>query len=590
MKRKGSSLISFYSAILCIFLSLGYGMGCSNKNVKINTPSNIIILDSLLKHTDDFTLDRLTRIEEIKQKRRMSTSLSEKYLYDNLLFENFYTLNADSALYYVDKCIEESNIAGNKEWNIKSLINKSSLLTATGLLKGANDIMTNINPNELDRDQLIDYYGQMVYLYSHLGNFTQRPNHPYYVTERLYKDSMMNIIPPMHREYLWYKGWDILGTNQNPDSVILALEQRLEKSKLNERQDAKDAYILARLYEQKGDHFNYEQFMALSAIVDVKIANAELASMEELSRLLFDNGKGDVDRAYTYINYCLDKSLSYPNRNRAFGILEQLGDITKAYQKRLKDNQKNTQVFLVLVCILAFFLILSIIGIVRQNRRVKRQRRDLAATNDKLQTKITALKEADEELNVLNSRLTDLNTDLKKKNAQLYEANFVKEEYLGYVFKLCSGYIDQIEELKKNIYLKMMKKQWKEVETLTSDLDMKDEVKEFYQTFDTIFLNLYPNFVSDFNSLLKPDKQIILKEGELLNMELRIYALVRLGITDSVKIADFLHCAPQTVYNYRLRARSRTDYSKQEFMDKVKSIGNFLGKEDSGKMGSKAIL
>lgn len=582
MKSIYAGKVFFFSVSFLFLICVIGGSSCSHKD--INTPSNILILDSLLNHENEFTLDRLTRIEEIKQKRKSAQSLSEKYLYDNLLFENFYTINADSALFYVDKCIKLAKKTSNNEWLTKSLINKAALLTATGLLKGALDIMNSINTNNLNKNQLIDYYGQMVYLYSHLGNFTGKPNNHYYVTERIYKDSVMNLINPSHPEFLWYKAWDIIGTQQNPDSVILALKTRLEESKLNERQDAKNAYVLARLYEQKGDLKNYEQFMALSAIVDVKIANSEIASMEELARFLFANGNGDVDRAYRYINYSLDKSLGYPNRNRAFGILELLGEINTAYQQRLQKNQRHTQVFLVLMCIFAFFLILSIIGIIRQNRRVKKQGKDLTATNNQLQSKVTALSEAEIKLNELNNQLIVLNSDLTKKNAQLYEANFVKEEYIGYVFKLCSGYIDQIEELKKNIYLKVMKKQWKEVEKLTDHLDMKDEVKEFYQSFDTIFLNLYPNFVSDFNALLKPDKQIVLKEGELLNMELRIYALVRLGITDSVKIADFLHCAPQTVYNYRLRARSRTNFSKQEFMERVKSIGNFLGKSDTQHM------
>ncbi|MCH5233857.1 MAG: transcriptional regulator [Muribaculaceae bacterium] len=581
MSKNLSHWGSFVASIVIILTCFGHQAACSKKDVNKNTPSNILVLDSLMNHIDDFTLDRLTRIEEIKQKRRVAKSISEKYLYDNLLFENFYTLNADSALLYVNKCIKKATKAGNKEWCTQSRINKASLLTATGLLMGALDIMNEINTNDLSKGQLIEYYGQMVDLYRHLGNFIGKPNNPYYVTERIYKDSVMKLIEPSHPEYLWYKGWDIMGTQQNPDSIIDALKERLENSKLNERKDAREAYLLAKLYEKKGDVSNYEQYMALSAIVDVKIANAEIASMEELARTLFDNGNGDVDRAYRYINYSLDKSLSYPNRNRAFGILELMGEINTAYQQQFQNNQKRTNVFLVLFCVLAFFLLLSIFGIFRRNRKFKRQGKDLAMANNQLQTKVKALSEAEKQLNDLNNQLIDLNRDLKQKNAQLYEANFVKEEYIGYVFKMCSGYIDQIEDFKKTVYLKAMKKQWEDLENLTSDLDMKDEVKEFYQAFDTIFLNLYPNFVSDFNALLKPDKQIVLKEGELLNMELRIYALVRLGITDSVKIADFLHCAPQTVYNYRLRARSRTTYSKQEFMDNVKSIGNFLGKEDN---------
>lgn len=541
--------------------------------------SNIAVLDSLLNHENEFTLDRLTRIEELKQKRKQAQAISDKYFYDNLLYENYYTLNADSALVYVNLCLEEAKEAGNKEWVNRSLIKKASLLTATGLLKGALDIMNNIDTSKLGKNELVDYYGQMVYLYSHLGNYAGGSNNHYYVTERLYKDSVMNVIEPSHPQYLWYKSWDILGTTQSPDSVIKALKDRLETSNLNDRRDAQDAYILARLYEQKGDKLNYEQYMALSAIVDVKIANAEIASLEDLATIMFQNGKGDIERAYTYINYCLDKSLSYPNRSKALGIAELLGEINSAYQQQLKDNQRKTYVFLVLMCVFAGCLFIAVLNIVMQYKRLKKQGDEIRQANEQLNQKVEELSAAEHKLNDLNKLLTVLNSDLKSKNDQLYEANFVKEEYIGYVFKLCSNYIAQIEEFKRNIYLKVVKKQWKEVERLTTDLDVKDEMKDFYHSFDTIFLNLYPNFVSDFNALLKPDKQITLKEGELLNMELRIYALVRLGITDSVKIADFLHCAPQTVYNYRLRARSRSVYEKTEFLDKVKSIGNFSGKD-----------
>ena len=101
------------------------------------------------------------------------------------------------------------------------------------------------------------------------------------------------------------------------------------------------------------------------------------------------------------------------------------------------------------------------------------------------------------------------------------------------------------------------------------------ELKELYANFDRIFLQIYPDFVKDFNTLLKPDEQIVLKRGEILNTELRIYALVRLGLNDSVKISRFLHCSVQTVYNTRQRIRNKAIIPKEDFAAAVQSLGRF---------------
>lgn len=563
-----------------IFIIIGSMVGVTGcKNRKENVPHNIHVLDSLLNHTEEFTLQQLTKIEELRQKRSKATTPIERHVYDYMLYESFYTLSSDSALYYADQSIKSAEEAGNNDWVIRSKINKASLLTATGLLQSAMMLMTEINPADLDYEQLVEYYGQMIYLYSHLGNFEGSSQNRYYVIERLYKDSIMNVIKPSHPEYLWYKSWDIIGTDQNPDTVILALQESLANSKLSERQDAKNAYVLARLYKQEGDRDKYLDYMALSAIIDVKIANAEIASLEDLAKDVFDDGKGDIDRSYRYIYYSFDKAMSYPNRTREFGIARTLDSINDVVVSRMRQQQHRTITFLVLVCVLALILLVAILAIIMQNKKLKVERHKTETANDELSRRMGELSAADTRLNEMNQLLKELNDDLQKKNEELYESNFVKEEYIGYVFNLCSSYIAQIEELKRNIYLKVVKKQYKDIEAETSNIDMKEDLKAFYHSFDSIFLNIYPNFVADFNSLLEPDKQITLKEGELLNMELRIYALVRLGITDSVKIADFLHCAPQTVYNYRLRARSRTIYPKSEFIEKVKSLDSFQANE-----------
>lgn len=570
---KKSYFISFLLLVLLGCMGSSF-TGCNQaKNKEGN--KELLNLDALMEHSDEFKINRLKKIAELKQEGKAAKTPEQKYRNYNQLFEFYYTINADSALIYADKSIEAAKNSGNKEWITHSEINKATLLAATGLLNGALDIVKNIERSKLSEEELVEYYGQMIYIYSHLGNYEGRPDSEYYVTERMYKDSVMSVITESHPDYLWYKGWDILGTDQDSDSVIQALEKKVAGASMTDRQTAKNLYILARLYQEKNDKENFIKYMSRSAEVDVRIANSEIASLEDLARSLFDNGNGDVDHAYAYIDYSLTKALEYPNRTRALGISQTLGEITKAYQKRIEKQRHNTVVFLVLVCVLVVVLSVAVLLIVMKNKKIGRQRKDLAYINDELKGKVEELSVAEKKLNEMNKLLVELNNDLKNKNDELHEANFVKEEYIGYVFNLCSKYIAQMEDLKRNIYIKAIRKQYKDIETQTSDIDMKDELKEFYHSFDTIFLNIYPNFVNDFNSLLKPDKRIVLKDGDLLNMELRIYALVRLGISDSVKIADFLHCAPQTIYNYRLRARSRALYPKDEFLEKIKSLGAF---------------
>ena len=190
---------------------------------------------------------------------------------------------------------------------------------------------------------------------------------------------------------------------------------------------------------------------------------------------------------------------------------------------------------------------------------------------------MTELSEAKTQLGLANESLKKLNEELNSINQELKESNYVKEEYIGYIFTICSSYISKLESFRKNIHVKAMAKKFKEIEDYTSKADMmKEELRDFYKSFDTIFLHIYPDFIKDFNALLQPDKQIMPKEGELLNTELRIYALVRLGITDSVKIADFLHCSPQTVYNNRFRVRNKALIPREAFAETVRTLGKYM--------------
>lgn len=566
-----------YPLLLFTVLQAIVVTSCTSSSAEVYT-DNIATLDSVIGRCDDIERAKLIRIAETRQKLNAAHSVTDRYLYNNMLAGEFFTYNSDSAMKYIDRSLEIADRTGNIEWQTRNKIRKASLLTGAGLLKEALDIMQTIDRATLPKNILTDYYGQMIYLYSHLGNYAGGDAaDEYYLQERVYKDSIMAVIDSTHPEYLWYRGWDILGTDKPTAPVIADLKAKLAKSKLDSHQDAKDAYILARLYQQDGDIDNTKKYMALSAIVDVKTANAEIASLEELAKIMFENGNGDIDHAYHYINYSLNKAISFPNRVRAFGISETIDSINNAYQERNRRSQNRTTVFLILVCILATVLAATIGIIIVQNRRLRLHRQNLDTANKRLARNVAELSEVHKQLNEANSQLTALNADLKVRNEELSEANYVKEEYIGYIFTICSDYIGKLEEYRKNIHIKAVTGKYKDIVDETSSVDMmRDELKDFYRSFDTIFLHIYPDFVNDFNDLLQEDKRIIPKEGELLNTELRIYALVRLGITDSVKIAEFLHCSPQTVYNNRFRVRNKAIVPKKDFAEVVRKLGKFM--------------
>jgi type II secretory pathway pseudopilin PulG len=453
-------------------------------------------------------------------------------------------------------------------------IRKSYLLTATGLMKEAIDVMNTVDVSKLPLQLKKEYFSQMVYLYSHLGNYRGGNFHGnrYYDIERAYKDSLARIISPADTDYLWHEGWR--RQNAQPAErreIMKLLRDEVEHSNLNSREDAQNAYILAILCKEEGDNRGYINNLIKSAIADVSISNKDVASLQDLASLCYD--LGELDRAYSYIDYCLDASLLYPNRVRAISIAPLQNKINRAYQERNKQQELRVRIFLLVVCVLSIILAVALIVIYKQNKRLTQRRTELDAANSTLNQYVKDLFSAQSQLTEANTRLQSLNDRLKSTNEQLREANYVKEEYIGYAFSRSSSYIRKLDEFRRSINRKAKAKQWDDIRTMTDSQAMaKDELKEFFANFDSIFLHIYPDFVNNFNALLLPDERIYPKEGELLNTELRIYALVRLGITDSVKIAEFLHCSPQTVYNNRFRVRSKSIISKEKFLEAVKRL------------------
>jgi hypothetical protein len=533
-------------------------------------------LDSLLEQQDLFVRVKEERIKQLKMQYSRVKDVKELYAMNRMVYLEYRVYDADSALHYINKNIQLAQQTNNRTWEVVSLLEQSFVLTSSGLLTEALKAVSDIQPEELPQNLRSEYFGRLCTLYSRLRDYSsensQLSEH-YNNLQKAFRDSVYLTATPDELRYWNCRAWLYLGTPEI-EPVKQAFEENKQTLSNDSRKYSIATYNLSAIYRSENNESKYLENLILSAMADIRSVNGDIGSLQEIAEYLFKHG--EIDRAYNYILYCSQKAMLFHNRVRIVKMSHLQNQIYKAYQEQNRTQQKRLQASLIAVSFLFLVLIGALLFIRKQMRRLKEANLKLDNTNQKLSVNMDALSTAHQRLEEVNMQLKDLNTQLQEVNDQLRESNYVKEEYIGYVFNICSTYISKLEEFRKNINRKLKVGQIEDVKAMTdSSATASNELKEFYQNFDTIFLHLYPDFVGDFNALLLPEERIELKEGELLNTELRIHALIRLGITDSVKIADFLHCSAQTVYNNRLRTRNKSIIPKEDFINAVKKLGKY---------------
>ena len=513
-------------------------------------------LDSVLEESGRYEAEKEAGIAALRARRHPHLKPEECLWFNKMMYDEYVVYKADSAMVYA-----EANIAVAKQLHRQDLVDrwtldKVFLLAAQGLMNEAEKELQAVDEQRLDEKLRFQYYYTKVYLYSHLAQFSGEASGVtarYHDIETSLRQEAVRHIDPGHPLYCSFAAFLYMDHPRPMEGRIIRsrLQKAVDSCSLSTLTDALNAYSLAVMYQREGDEENYMKYLICSAIADVRLCNRDIASLEELSNLIY--GFGDIDRGYAYISHCLKAALQYPNRVRMVNISAVMDRFRQAYSERNRIQEERLRKSFHTTSILSAVLALAVLLICIQFAKLSRSRKKLSTAN---------------------AELSAMNETLETNNSRLFESNYVKERYIGYVFSICSSYITKLEEYRKNIMRNLIVGRTEEIRKTVSDTSMaNNELKDFYKSFDAVFLQIYPDFVDDFNSLLKPGERIVLKKGELLNTELRIYALVRLGINDSVKIAEFLHCSPQTVYNNRLKTRNKAAVSKDDFDRKVQTLG-----------------
>ncbi|MFV0313166.1 MAG: DUF6377 domain-containing protein [Dysgonomonas sp.] len=531
---------------------------------KISQDTILISLYKLVEHKEVYMAEKEDGISEIK-KMLKTPNITPEQRYDiNLkLYNEYKTYISDSAIYYARENTAIAKKLNRPVWTYESQLDLVSLYIVAGMYIEAIDILKSINNKNLPDWLLIKYYDCYKQLYNYYSN-NNLYTRIYVEKSKLYRDSLLNVLDKKSNHYKIVYAEKLYDENKLTEARQI-LQELLNQTKSDTHEKAVLAYALANIYKKEGSIGLQKHYYAISAICDIKNAIKENASMQALASVLYETG--EVERAYDCIKSSMEDAMFCNARLRTYEVSQIFPIIDSAYQENVNKQKSELQLFLILVSILSIFLIMAIIYVYRQMKRVARIRKELYHTNVKLNELNIDLQSTINQLNDVNKELSDVNNELS-------EANQIKEAYIGHFLDLCSTYINKLEKYQNTLNKKAVEKKLDELYKILKSREMIDnELKELYENFDNIFLHLYPNFVEEFNSLLVRDGQFILKPNELLNVELRIFALIRLGITDSSKIASFLHYSANTIYSYRTRVRNKAAVPREEFESMVMKIG-----------------
>jgi len=523
-------------------------------------------IDSLLLQLDQAILNRPVyieqkerRMEELKQQLKRPLSDEERFSLLGKLVDEYRSYNTDSSLSVARARYQVAVRLKKQEHIDDARMNMAEIMGTAGMYKEALDLMHTVHIAQLP-DYLHPYYYHIYRIvYGLMADYavTDQEKKIYLEYTDRYRDSLLLVNKKDSLIYVLIK-CDQYNARNEYDKAINTLSSFMRK-KIDDIHDmAIYAYTLSESYRLKGDIEKEKKYLILSSIADMKSGVREYVSLRKLAVLLYH--EGDLDRAYSYLKLCMDDAVFCNARLRILEILQIFPIINNAYQKREEVQQKHMEIALISISLLSIFLIIAVFYVYKQMKKVAFARR--------------AVIEANQKLKELNGELHRFNDQLMEANRSIAENSYLKEEYIGRYMDQCSVYLEKMDNYRRSLGKIASTGKVEELyQHIKSTKFIEEELKDFYESFDMTFLQLFPTFVEDFNTLLAEGEQTYPKGNERLNTELRIFALIRLGITDSVKIAQFLRYSVTTIYNYRTKVRNKAAGDRDRLEAEVMKIG-----------------
>ena len=473
------------------------------------------------------------------------------------IYEEYKAFQYDSAFAYCQKLLQLAEHLHSPDKLASAQLKLSFILLSTGLFKEAFDVLGRVNPRPLSPDRKLEYQLMLVRAYSDLGDFSR--DHffrPHYVAKALaYSDTVLQLSSP--NSFLRTELQEDVASRTNQLAAGIAAYTKLrQQPNVPMHHLAIEAAILAKLYQQAGWEEKAFELLLISAIADVKSATKETTSLSAVADYCYR--RGNVHDAYTFVKAAREDAAFYNARQRKVQLSQITATIEEQKLAVIEQQRQAITRYLALASALALLAAGFALTSFVQLRRLRAANRQLAAATQQVQAR--------------NAELWQRNGELDQTNQELAEANRIKEEYIGDYFYTATRYVAKLSELKKGLDDLLISKQLTSIRKLAGSIDIKQERQELFTGFDTVFLRLFPSFLAQFNRLFREEDGVRLGDGQLLTSELRIFALIRLGISDNEQIGRMLGYSVNTIYTYKTRVKNRSLVPNEEFEARIRCI------------------
>lgn len=515
-------------------------------------------LDSLIANYNQLTAEKERRVTNIKDGvRGIKLSPEQQYDLNQRLYDEYVAYKFDSAFYYIEKNVNALSSSSDHDRFAASAVRMAHILAVTGLFDRARRLLDKVNPDSISDQQKIAYYTQQSELNLYRSEMAQFTNYFYDYIKRAqyYRQLVMQIAPKDSYDYVFNRATYICEAGDTEEAIRI-LEAYLNKTEQGTRIYSIITSTLAFFYQNKGVSEKQEYYLLLSAISDERSAIRENNSLRSLSELLMD--RGNYDDAYRYLLQAISEAKFYGSRIRMMQVGRMAPQILQLYDAERTRTQQRTSLLLMVISIISIILA----GIIVYTLILYRKKH------------AAGLKIIE-----MNKMLASHSEEIESVNTQMKEANRIKEEYIGRFLELSSQLISDSEQRLKQLNRLARERKLEELYAELKTMEPVNKgIRKFHSHFDTAFLNIYPNFISEVNNLLNPECRFDVEQDgtpvKHLSTELRVLALIRLDITDNQEIADILRSSITTIYTYRSKIKARA-INKESFEDDVRKIATY---------------
>ena len=552
------------SLLYILFLLLPTTLSAGSKTQQLRQK-----LDNLLEQRNAIIDNKNKDINRLKKNLTTSENTLKRLQTYEQLFEEYYVFQFDSAMTYLNKGIKLAKETQNTYYYNSNTISKAELLSIGGLYNEAIHEIEQVDTTVLDKAQHFEYYFSLFRIHTYWADFcndkTYTPTHRLKAQEYLKK--AMPFCDETAKTYEYYLGEYAVFVLNNPQAARAHYIKAIKQLPQNSRFYAMSCFALSGSYGNEGNTEKQEEFLLLSSIADIENCTMENFALQNLAMYIFEHNKDELDLAQQYIQTALEDAHFYNNRLRIIEISSKLPVIVSSYQQTLNQRNKVQMTAIIVISLLLLFLLSAVFYIVKQTKRLSIQQQELQKNNN--------------QLSELNRQQKELNTQLHGLNALLVDTNSKRERLAKLYIDLCAKYIARLKKQQTLVKRKIKANQTTELlSQLSSERLSEEDAATFLSRFDKAFLDLYPDFTEELNSLLLPEGQIQNKSTDELTTEQRIMALIRLGVKESAEIADLLFYSPQTIYNYRSVLKGKA-INKETFEEEVMKLCRVIGKSTS---------